>query len=157
MAWQKAGEQLDAGTPEEAVEQAAENSEICFAVWNTQTGEFVDQQYITDNDKMDVYPSIAADEENVTVVWAENDENDVTGEEGTYTIYKKEEDEQESRAEKIAETSDYIVEMSAGYADGSLEVLTNIVKDGENTDICRGERRRACSRGFRKEFLGSGV
>lgn len=154
VAWQKAGEQLDAGTPEEAVEQAAENSEICFAVWNAQTDEFVDQQYITDNDKMDVYPSIAADEENVTVVWAENDENDVTGEEGTYTIYKKEEDEQESRAEKIAETSDYIVEMSAGYADGSLEVLTNIAKEGEDTDICRVEDGELAAVDSGKNFSG---
>ena len=135
VAWQKASGQLDAQTPEEALDQAAEKAEIAYASWNASEGAFKDQQYLTENQKADLYPAIAADSDHVTVVWAENDKNDLLGEEGTYTIYKKDLNSEKNDAEKLGSTEDYVIELSAGYINGNLEVMANSALDEENTTI----------------------
>ena len=72
---------------ENVLKQLAQNSEICFAVFDEETNTFSDPVYVTNNDSYDMMPRICDDSDKIVLSWVRNDANNLMQETGTNTIY----------------------------------------------------------------------
>ena len=90
VAWQKEKALIsgDVSTDSEAVlKDIAENSEICYAEFDEETGTFTNQTYVTDNSSYDMMPQICNDTDEVVISWIRNSDAELMQETGTNYIY----------------------------------------------------------------------
>ncbi|SFM28915.1 NHL repeat-containing protein [Paenibacillus sp. 1_12] len=124
VTWQKSRFRATGTDPNALLTQSVQNSEIAFAQFNKTTGVFENQQFLTNNSLLDMYPTLTSDSKgNVVVVWVNNDANDATGASGSYNIFKRtQQNDTWSVAASVYTTKDYITDIAAGYVDGHLDV-----------------------------------
>jgi len=135
VVWQKQKTTVTETDVDKLLSEVARNSEIAFAKYNKSTGLFEQQTYITDNDIMDMYPEIAVNGNEISVVWASDSSSDPLKAEGTYSIMKSVlKDDKIGNAEKLYETDKQIMEIAAGYSDNALKVAFSI-QDGTNPNV----------------------
>lgn len=124
VVWQKSASAVSETDPMELLDEVAENSEICYAVWSSDRAAFGAQQYLTKNSTLDMMPCIAAKGEELSVVWVVNDANNMLGTDGNYLIKSVSiRNGRPGKVQTMHKTSEYIVELSAGISDGKLQVL----------------------------------
>ncbi len=133
VVWQKIRTQLEAEDAEQLLNEMSSHVDISYAKWNKTTGSF-EQRYIRSDSILDMYPQVAVNGENVSVVWVANSENDATGETGTYTFYSRTFNGTSwGSSKKLLETDEFVSEIAAGYVNGKLEVVyTANSADGNN-------------------------
>lgn len=88
MVWQKAAKEIpnNEGTIDEQINDALSLCEIAYAKWDNKSKTFVDMQYITNNDTLDISPTLAIDDDEVKICWINNNKNNVFGAEGDNKI-----------------------------------------------------------------------
>ena len=90
LVWQKEKTGIDGDVTndsENVLKQIAQNSEICFAIFDEETNTFSDPVYVTNNDSYDMMPRICDNSDDIVVSWVRNDVSDLMQETGTNTIY----------------------------------------------------------------------
>lgn len=91
LVWQKERDNItgDVENDSEAVLDAyAQNSEICFAVFDEASNTFTDASYVTENDAYDMMPEICHDsDDEIVISWVRNDAADLMQETGANSIY----------------------------------------------------------------------
>lgn len=90
LVWQKEKTEITGDVTndsENVLKQIAQNSEICFAVFDEETNTFSDQVYVTDNDSYDMMPRICDNSDEIVISWVRNDAADLMQETGNNTIY----------------------------------------------------------------------
>ena len=90
LVWQKEKTEITGDVTndsENVLKQIAQNSEICFAVFNEETNTFSDPVYVTDNDSYDMMPRICDNSNEIVISWVRNDAADLMQETGNNTIY----------------------------------------------------------------------
>lgn len=123
VVWEKATAPVTADTAEGAVQELLQNSEICYAQFNPETGLFSEAVNLTNNAAVDMIPAIAAENGAVSAYWVSSDSTDVLKEDGAYTIRKAVYDGTAwSAPEDVIAVNGYIYDIAAGYVNGS-EVL----------------------------------
>jgi len=134
VVWQKQNAKITQTDDAMALlKEVSENSEIAFVKFNKATGLFENQIFITSNDVLDMYPTVAVNGEEISVVWVSNSDSDALGMSGTYSIMKSVSDgEGFSVPITLYETEDFIAELSAGYVNGKLEVAFTA---GDSADL----------------------
>lgn len=75
-----------ANDSENVLKQMAQNSEICFAVFDEETNTFSDPVYVTNNDSYDMMPRICDNSDEIVISWVRNDAADLMQSTGTNTI-----------------------------------------------------------------------
>lgn len=136
VVWQKSSQQGTTEDVEDLLNEMAQNSEISFAKWNNNTKEFESQQFITDNNVLDMYATLASDGDNLTAVWVSNNENDLFGQSGTYSVMQSTlSNGIWSDPIVIHETEDYITELSAGYVDGLLQIAYTENSENKGSEV----------------------
>ena len=88
--WQKEKAEIggDVGSDSGGVlKNFARNSEICFALFDEQSGTFQNPSYVTDNDACDMMPRICENSRDIILSWVRNDEADLMQGSGKNTIY----------------------------------------------------------------------
>lgn len=124
VAWQKLKRVPSEDTPDELLNEVCANTEICYAEWDPESGSFVNQQYITDNDRLDMYPAVAAGNGAVSVVWVTNSDNNPIGTGGSYTVRSANiTDGSAGDTVDLYETTQAMTELAAGYTDSGLNVM----------------------------------
>ena len=72
---------------ENVLKQLAYNSEICFSVFDEETGTFSEPVYVTDNGACDMMPRLCDNSDEVVISWVRNDAADLMQRTGSNTIY----------------------------------------------------------------------
>lgn len=72
---------------ENVLKQIAQNSEICFSVFDEETNTFSDPAYVTNNDSCDMMPRICDNSDEIVLSWVRNDAADLMQEKGSNKIY----------------------------------------------------------------------
>jgi len=133
--WQKQRTKVTQTDEMALLQDVSENSEICYAKYNKATGVFENQDFITNNRVLDMYPTIAVDGDDIAVLWVSNDASDAFGIEGVYSILRSNLiDGVFSPSVKLHETELYISELAAGFVDGELEVIFAAGSSAEETE-----------------------
>lgn len=88
LVWQKENAKVtaDGEDGQQALDEMAEKSEICFAKYDKTEKKFKDVTYITSDKKVDMMPKLAVNGDKVTAVWITNSENSFLSDEGTDSI-----------------------------------------------------------------------
>ena len=89
LVWQKEKTEITGDVTndsENVLKQMAQNSEICFAVFDEETNTFSDPVYVTDNDSYDMMPRICDNSDEIVISWVRNDAADLMQETGNNTI-----------------------------------------------------------------------
>ena len=121
VVWQKCREPLTGSDVSELSQQAAKSSEICWAKYDPEKKAFDTPQYVTDNSLPDTMPVLAAEAEQPTVMWVQNNKRDLTGMTGTKTIFTSQlTGTQWSEPEKMGETDAYLSQL-VGISQGGTE------------------------------------
>ena len=90
LVWQKEKTEITGDVTndsENVLKQMAQNSEICFAVFDEENNTFSAPVYVTENDSCDMMPRICDNSDEIVVSWVRNDADDLMQETGTNTIY----------------------------------------------------------------------
>ena len=90
LVWQKEKAEItgDVSTDSEGVlNQMAKNAEICFSVFDEETGTFSEPVYVTENDVCDMMPRICENSDEIVISWVRNDAADLMQRTGSNTIY----------------------------------------------------------------------
>ncbi|MFD0826380.1 Ig-like domain-containing protein [Neobacillus sp. M.A.Huq-85] len=125
--WQKAKAKVTKTDVNDMLKEVSANSEISFAKWNKNTQKFESQRFITKNNILDMYPTIASNGKEVSAVWVSNSANDPLGKSGTYSVMKSTLTNGVWSAPKaVYQTKQYITELAAGYVNNSLSIAYGI-------------------------------
>ncbi|ODM24960.1 hypothetical protein A7W90_01315 [Clostridium sp. Bc-iso-3] len=136
VVWQKQKSKVTKVTAEDLLAEVAENSEICYAKWNKDNNSFEQQQFVTDNAVLDMYPTLAVKDDEVSVVWVSNSESDPLGTSGEYSVMKSSLiSENFDTPAKLYETKDYISDIAAGYVNNKLAVIASVGFDSETAEV----------------------
>ncbi|WP_158097078.1 leucine-rich repeat domain-containing protein [Eubacterium sp. An3] len=90
LVWQKEKTEITGDVTndsENVLKQMAQNSEICFAVFDEENNTFSAPVYVTENDSCDMMPRICDNSDEIVVSWVRNDADDLMQETGINTIY----------------------------------------------------------------------
>jgi len=136
VVWQKLDAQVNQSDAIDLLREISENSEIAFAKFNKTTGTFENQVFVTDNDVLNMYPTIAVNGIETSILWVSNDACDPMGVEGAYSIMKSEFVNGNFNAPvKLYETDMFVSELVAGYVNNNLEIA---FAAGDNVDETAG-------------------
>lgn len=136
VAWQKSSKTSVSDNAEDLLTEVAKNSEICVASWDAETGIFTDQMYVTDNNLVDMMPTVATDGENVSVSWVRNDANNLVGTDGNYQIYQTTITADDYQPEKLLHaTEDYVVEIASGMDDEGVHLIFASMNESGTVDL----------------------
>jgi uncharacterized protein YjdB len=134
--WQKSKAKVTKTDVNELLTEVSANSEMSFAKWNKTTQSFESQGLITNNNLLDMYPTIASNGNEVSAVWVSNSENDPLGKSGTYSVMKSTLVNGVWSAPKaVYQTNQYITELAAGYVNNSLSIAYGIKSDEGTPNI----------------------
>ena len=126
VVWQKAAETFGKGV---SLAEVAKNTEIYIVKFEGTS--FGTPVRLTNNGILDTQPQVAVSENEVTVVWTENSENNIFGYTGRNSIYRKTYDGQTwSEAELLADGLNTVAYLAVGYMNGSCIVAYSL--DGDN-------------------------
>lgn len=132
VAWQKIKTQVYGDDPYALLDEVTKNSEICVATWNDQYNSFENHQYLTNDETLDMMPSIAGSADGVYVSWVNNDANDALGKSGTYTLYQAPfQMEEDTKATVLEQTDAYVVEFVTESIGGKIHYAYTEM-DGQN-------------------------
>lgn len=136
VAWQKSSEMSVSDNAEDLLAEVAKNAEICVASWDAETGAFTNQMYVTDNDLVDMMPTVAMDGENISVSWVRNDANNLVGTDGNYQIYQTAITADGYQPEKLLySTEDYVVEIASGMDDEGVHLIFASMNESGTVDL----------------------
>ena len=140
VVWQKSDTVLNETEPEALLNAMAASSEIAFAQWDDANNCFANQQFLTDNDQMDLMASVAMDGGDAVVVWATTG-TDVLGGTGDYTLNQiRVENDVAGSPEELCTTDDYIVEVAAGVTEnGPQAAWITSETDGTSDLYCMAD------------------
>jgi uncharacterized protein YjdB len=125
--WQKSKAKVTKTDVNDLLAEVSANSEISFAKWNKTTQKFESQKFITNNNLLDMYPTIASNGKEVSAVWVSNSANDPFGKTGTYSVMKSTlTNGVWSTPKTVYQTKNYITELAAGYVNNSLSIAYSI-------------------------------
>lgn len=123
LVWQKLNGKLQETQANELLNEMSSKIDISFAKWNKNNEKF-EQCYVNSDNSLDMYPCLAINDGEISMVWVSNSENDIFGIEGKYEFYTSHfENGVWSSPEKFYETENYVTEIAAGYVNDKLEVL----------------------------------
>lgn len=89
LVWQKVKKEITGNIETDSkkvLKEIAENSEICFSVFDGQTDSFQQPLQVTDNECYDMMPKICNDNSEIIVSWVRNDKADLMQETGSNVI-----------------------------------------------------------------------
>ena len=132
LVWQKAAKELpnDGDDLENQINKALELSEIAFARWDNNTNSFVDFKYLTNNERLDMSPSIAIDNDEIYVSWVSSDSNifeDSIDNEIVYTSSKK--NNVWSKPEVLVDVNSNISSIDSSIVNNKLNVAYGVDTD----------------------------
>ena len=135
LVWQKERDKItgDVENDSEAVLEAyAQNSEICFAVFDEENNTFTHTSYVTENDAYDMMPEICHDsDDGIVISWVRNDAADLMQEAGSNTIYTAKWDSGSFEEEEELLTTDGTIDDYVLYEnDGELQTVFISQSDG---------------------------
>lgn len=135
LVWQKERDNItgDVEDDSEAVLDAyAQNSEICFAVFDEENNTFTHTSYVTENEYYDMMPEICHDsDDGIVISWVRNNAADLMQETGSHTIYTAKWNGESFGAEEELLTTDGTVDDYVLYeSDGKLQTIFVSQSDG---------------------------
>lgn len=135
LVWQKERDNItgDVEDDSEAVLDAyAQNSEICFAVFDEENNTFTHTSYVTENEYYDMMPEICHDsDDGIVISWVRNNAADLMQETGSNTIYTAKWNGESFGAEEELLTTDGTVDDYVLYeSDGKLQTIFVSQSDG---------------------------
>lgn len=129
IVWQNAGKVFSEG---DSLEDICKNSEIVISKWDG--NKFTKPVNITQNDIVDMLPSISTENDSVVVTWIENDDNNLWGSDGkSYLMESHLNDNVFSEPLRCAETNSCFTDISSTIKDGKVYVSYVIDEDGDYT------------------------
>lgn len=135
LIWQKVTNELKETEVQALYDSILVNTGISVAKWNKTTKKF-EQSFINSDDKIDMYPTLAAEGGNIKAVWVNNSENNILGSGGTYSILSSEySDGSWSEPVKLYETDKYISELSASITNKKLNVIFALNTEDDAANI----------------------
>ena len=136
IVWQKSSSTIEMSDAEVMLEKIAENSEICYAKFNEESSKFDKQQYITNDSKLDLLPTITENDNGVTVVWATSDDNDIINSTGTYTFNTIDINSASiGEIVTLGNTEESVSEIEAVYTDSGLHILYSTLNDNSSCNL----------------------
>lgn len=113
--------------------EIGKQAEICIAKWNG--NGFDEPTVLTDNDELDTLPRVAANGDEVSVVWIKNSANDILGVDGKSSIVKRVYNGAWSGESIVKNELNAITDLSAGYKDNMLYTAYIHDSDGNLSTI----------------------
>ena len=136
VAWQKSTVCANSEDPEVLLASVAQGSEICTAVWDSETGVFSEAVYLTEDTKLDMMASICANGNESAVIWVSNDQNSIINPTGTYSINSVIFDNGVPGSTAVmCSTEEYITELSSGITESGLQVIYSTADEENETRI----------------------
>lgn len=87
LTWQKHKAKISMEDADEALSQMAENAEIYYAQFDSDSNAFTQVTQVTDNASCDMMPKFVKGEDTIQIAWVRNDAGSILQSEGTNTIY----------------------------------------------------------------------
>lgn len=122
LVWQKEKAEITGdleSDQEKVVKEIAENSEISFAEFDSESGMFIHQTYVTDNASYDMMPKICSQNDNIVISWIRNDAGNLMQESGVSTIYTASWNGESFDTENMLVESDGTIDDFITYRDGT--------------------------------------
>ena len=136
VVWQKSSSIIEMLDAEVMLEKIAENSEICYAKFNEVALKFDEQQYITNDSKFDLLPTITESDSGVTVVWTTSDDNNIINSTGTYTFNTVDiNNESVSEVVTLGNTEENVSELEAVNTDSGLHILYSTLNENSSYNL----------------------
>lgn len=134
VVWQKASRKLsnDSGDMDKQINEALSLSEIAYSKFDSNTNSFVDMQYLTSDDKLDMSPTLTADKDNIYISWV-NSSSDIFEKniENKIVSVSKTADGSWSDKVVIKEVNSNIVNMDSSIINGKINVAYAVDGDGD--------------------------
>ncbi len=160
LTWQKSSKIANSNDPEALLEEVVANSEICYAVWDAESNSFSDEMYLTENETVDMLPSVTIKNGVATVSWISSNQNNILSTDGEYSVEQvRIEKGTVGTVEKIFKSNEYVFEMCAGLNGNETVVMVTTmdtegcinlyyINDGKATKIDGGNNPAGLSSSF---------
>ena len=139
VAWQKCDSVIESTNVDTAINDAAANSEIYVAKFNSSTNRFEDVWQVTDNEYLDGMPKLVDCDGKLGVVWMRNENNSLMNASGTKKIYSSTYNgDSWSSENKLSEATGTIIELTGIYQGNKLTAYYTVSNsDGTEQYLCR--------------------
>ena len=128
LVWQNCTQIYESGV---TLETMLETTELCFSRFTT-SGTFTAPTVIDDAGRYQSEIDIAANNGEVTVVWKENSANDLWGDEGTYSIFRKKYSDYEwGTTTACVSGKPIIYDVKVGYVNDAATIAYLLDLDGD--------------------------
>ena len=128
LVWQNCTQIYESGV---TLETMLETTELCFSRFTT-SGTFTTPTVIDDAGRYQSEIDIAANNGEVTVVWKENSANDLWGDEGTYSIFRKKYSDYEwGTTTACVSGKPIIYDVKVGYVNDAATIAYLLDLDGD--------------------------
>ena len=129
LVWQNCTQIYESGV---TLETMLETTELCFSRFTT-SGTFTAPTVIDDAGRYQSEIDIAANNGEVTVVWKENSANDLWGDEGTYSIFRKKYSDYEwGTTTACVSGKPIIYDVKVGYVNDAATIAYILDLDGDS-------------------------
>ena len=135
LTWQKLKNKIDGDVSSDAnsvMKDIAKNSEICYAEFDPNTNSFTKNQYVTENNSVDMMPKFCQNTNNVEITYVKNTTNDLMQEDGKNEIYTKTLNNSTFSAEKKISSSESTIEQYVSYKKDNETQTAQIGADKNN-------------------------
>lgn len=130
VVWQKSKKEVGVDSPENILNEVAANSEICMAVMSNADEGFASFKYVTDNNVVDMMPSISAIDNGISIAWVSNSENALFGNAGTSSVnIVNYVNGNFSSVSKVVDVNGFIAEISNGGSAEAINVIYSVAAD----------------------------
>ena len=139
IAWEKLNKTID-GSDSNAFNDYFNSSEIAFAEWDNVNNTFVNKSVLTNNNSVDMMPTIAGNNDEISVVWVNKDTDtcfDLSSPSNIYSSTFK--NGVWTSNIKIKTVTDYISELNADYNNSKLNIAYISMNNNDEsvTDVYR--------------------
>lgn len=144
LVWQKASKPLDDQEGMDISQQMSNVASLCeiaYAKWDDTTDSFIDTSYVTNNDTIDMLPTLSISHDEVQLVWLNNSDNSLLGDSGVNTIMTATKAENAwTTSEKILNSTKPIVNLEAHNYESDLYIsyvvdLDNDLNTNEDKEV----------------------
>lgn len=135
LTWQKLKNKIDGDVSSDAnsvMKEIAKNSEICYAEFDPDTNSFTKNQYVTENNSVDMMPKFCQNTDDVEITYVKNTANDLMQEDGKNEIYTKTLNNDTFSAEKKISSSESTIEQYVSYKKDNETQIAQIGADKNN-------------------------
>ena len=133
VAWQKLSGAVTGEDVDSMLTSLASQSEIALARWDSSSGTFTEQQYLTENDTLDMMVSLCDNLGTLQVTWVTNSENDLMGTSGENTVLTQ--SLRDGMTEEVYTTDRFLTELVTAADRQGLHVLIGALDEENNTDL----------------------